>query len=94
MTDLATDLKKMLDATMFDRLEAYRVLPDGKVLERSDEDESAIEIFKVLLAAVDAIRIAGQGGRRTSCRRAAEVQRYVVARSGISRLRIFAIQRG
>jgi hypothetical protein len=30
MTDLATDLKKIFDASMFDRLEAYWVLPDGK----------------------------------------------------------------
>ena len=55
MTDLATDLKKMFDATMFDRLEAYWALPDGKSFERSDEHENAIEIFKVLLATVDAI---------------------------------------
>jgi hypothetical protein len=55
MSDLATDLKKIFDASMFDRLEAYWVLPDGKSFERTDEDESAIEIFKVLLATVDAI---------------------------------------
>jgi hypothetical protein len=30
MSDLATDLKKIFDAWMFDRLEAYWVLPDGK----------------------------------------------------------------
>jgi len=51
MTDLATDLEKNFDASMFDRLEAYWVLPDGKSFERSDEDE----IFKILLATVDAI---------------------------------------
>jgi len=45
----------MFDATMFDSLEAYTVLPDGRSFERSDEDESAIEIFKILLATVDAI---------------------------------------
>jgi hypothetical protein len=33
-------------------------------------------------------------GRKTSHRRAAEIQRCVVARSGISRLRIFASRRG
>jgi hypothetical protein len=55
MTDLASDLKKIFDASMFDRLEAYWVLPDGKSFERSDEDESAIEIFKILLATVDAM---------------------------------------
>jgi hypothetical protein len=55
MTDLASDLKKIFDASMFDRLEAYWVLPDGKSFERTDEDENAIEIFKVLLATVDAI---------------------------------------
>jgi hypothetical protein len=55
MTDLATDLKKLFDATMFDSLEAYTVLPDGKSFERSDEDESAIGIFKILLATVDAV---------------------------------------
>jgi hypothetical protein len=52
---MMTDLKKIFDAAMFDRLEAYWVLPDGKSFERSDEDESAIEIFKILLATVDAI---------------------------------------
>jgi hypothetical protein len=55
MSDLASHLKKIFDASMFDRLEAYWVLPDGKSFERTDEDESAIEIFKVLLATVDAI---------------------------------------
>jgi hypothetical protein len=55
MTDFATDLKKMFDASMFDRLEAYEVLPDGKSFERSDEDESAIGTFEILLATVDAM---------------------------------------
>jgi hypothetical protein len=55
MTDFATDLKKMFNATMFDRLEAYWVLPDGKSFDRSDEDTRAIGIFEVLLATVDAI---------------------------------------
>jgi hypothetical protein len=55
MTDFATDLKTNFDAMMFDRLEAYWVLPDGKSFERSDEDENAIGLFEVLLASVDAI---------------------------------------
>ena len=55
MTDFATDLRNMFDASMFDRLEAYEVLPDGRSFGRSDEDESAISIFEVLLATVDAI---------------------------------------
>jgi hypothetical protein len=55
MSHFATDLKKMFNATMFDRLEAYWVLPNGKSFERTDEDESAIGIFEVLPATVDAI---------------------------------------
>lgn len=55
MTDFATDLKTMFNATMFDRLEAYWVLPDGKSFDRSDEDERAIGIFEILLATVDAV---------------------------------------
>jgi hypothetical protein len=55
MTDFATDLKTSFDAMMFDRLEAYWGLPDGKSFERSDDDENAIGLFKVLLASVDAI---------------------------------------
>jgi hypothetical protein len=50
----ATDQKKMFDATMFERLEAYEVPPEGRSLERADEDERAIEIFAILLATVDA----------------------------------------
>lgn len=55
MSDLAANLKKQFNATMFDRLVAYWVLPDGKSFDRSDEDESAIKIFETLLATVDAI---------------------------------------
>jgi hypothetical protein len=55
MNDFVTDLKKTFDATMFDRLESYWVLPDGKSFERSDEDENAIEIFEILVATVDVI---------------------------------------
>jgi hypothetical protein len=46
--------KKQFNATMFDRVEAYWVLPDGKSFVRSDEDQRAIEIFETLLATVDA----------------------------------------
>jgi hypothetical protein len=55
MTDFATDLKKMFNATMSDRLEAYWLLPDGKSCERSEADQIAIGIFEILLATVDAI---------------------------------------
>jgi hypothetical protein len=55
MTNFATDLKKSFDVVLLDRLEAYWVLPDGKTIERSDETESAIKIFEILLASIDAI---------------------------------------
>jgi hypothetical protein len=77
---------------MFDRLEAYWVLPDGKSFERSDEDENAIGLFEVLLASVDAIP-SSLTSRRTSRRRARKIQRCVVARSGIGSLWIFASER-
>jgi hypothetical protein len=38
VTGFVSHLKKMFDATMLDRLEAYEVLPDGRSFERSDED--------------------------------------------------------
>jgi hypothetical protein len=52
---IAIDLKKMFDATMFDRLGAYEVLRDRRSFERSDKDESAIGIFGTLPTTVDAI---------------------------------------
>jgi hypothetical protein len=55
MIDFVSHLKTIFDATMFNRLEAYEVLLDGRSFERSDEDESAIGVFEVLLATVDAI---------------------------------------
>jgi hypothetical protein len=79
MSDLATDLKKIFDASMFDRLEAYWVLPDGKSFERTDEDESAIEIFKVLLATVDAIPSSLTEAAEEL--RAAEPQRFEISLS-------------
>jgi hypothetical protein len=33
MTDFATDLKTSFDAMMFDRLEAYWVLPERKIFD-------------------------------------------------------------
>jgi len=74
MTDFASQLKEIFDSTMFDRLEAYEVLPDGRSSERSDEDESAIGIFEVLLATVDAIPSALI--KTAEERRAAEPQRF------------------
>jgi hypothetical protein len=55
MTDFASHLKRMFDSEMSDRLEAYWVLPDGKSIKYSDEDDRAIDIFKILLATLDAI---------------------------------------
>jgi hypothetical protein len=57
MPDFANDLKELFDIVMFDRLEAYWVLPDLKSIERSDEDENAIDIFEILLATVDVVPI-------------------------------------
>jgi hypothetical protein len=79
MTDLATDLKKIFDASMFDRLEAYWVLPDGKSFERTDEDENAIEIFEILLATVDAIPSSLIEAAEEL--RAAEAQRFEISLS-------------
>jgi hypothetical protein len=55
MTDIASDLKERFDWAMYHCLEAYTVLPDGKSIVRSDEDEQAIGVFKNLYDSVDAI---------------------------------------
>jgi hypothetical protein len=55
MANVATDLKQRFDWAMDVCLEAYEVLPDGRSIERSDQDELAIEIFKRLGNTIDAI---------------------------------------
>jgi hypothetical protein len=55
MIDLTSDLRKLFDSAMWNCLEAYEVLPDGKSFVRSDEDERAIGLFKSLYESVDAI---------------------------------------
>jgi hypothetical protein len=55
MTDLANDLRKRFDWAMYESLEAYVVLPDGKSYERSDIDERAIGLFENLFDSVDLI---------------------------------------
>jgi hypothetical protein len=55
MTDFITDLRERFDWAMYQCLEAYTVLPDGKSFERSDEDEYAIGAFERLLDSIDAI---------------------------------------
>jgi hypothetical protein len=55
MTDIATDLRAWFDWAMYLCLEAYTVLPDGKLYVRSDEDELAIGIFKNLRDSLAAI---------------------------------------
>jgi hypothetical protein len=55
MTDIASDLKERFDWAMYHCLETYTVLPDGKSIVRSDEDEQAIGVFKSLYDSVDAI---------------------------------------
>lgn len=55
MIDLTSDLRKLFDSAMWNCLEAYEVLPDGKSFVRSDEDERAISMFENLCATVDAI---------------------------------------
>jgi hypothetical protein len=53
MTDFAVDLKKSFDAGAYFSLEAYEVLPDGKSVVRSDEDERLISVFEALRDSVD-----------------------------------------
>jgi hypothetical protein len=55
MNDVASDLKERFDFAMYLNLEAYEVLPDGKSIVRSDDAESAIDIFKNLRDSVDSI---------------------------------------
>jgi hypothetical protein len=55
VTDFASHLKEMFESTRSDRLEIYWVLPDGKSIKYSDEDDRAIDILKILLATLDAI---------------------------------------
>jgi hypothetical protein len=55
MTDFASYLKTMFESTRSDRLDAYWVLPDGKSVKYSDEDDRAIDILKILLATLDAV---------------------------------------
>jgi hypothetical protein len=55
MSDFADHLKEKFDLAMLHRLDAYRVLPDEKSIEYSAEDNTAIDIFEILLATVDAI---------------------------------------
>jgi hypothetical protein len=56
MTDIATDLRDSFESAIIWFYERYEVLPDGQsVTDLSDEDSKAVELFKGLLATVDAI---------------------------------------
>jgi hypothetical protein len=55
MIDLRSDLRKLFDSAMWNCLEAYEVLPDGRSFVRSDEDERAIGLFENLRDSVDAM---------------------------------------
>ena len=55
MTDFSTDLKERFDFAAHVRLEAYKVLPDGKTIERSLEDECFIDVFEELRDSVDVV---------------------------------------
>ena len=55
VTDIVADLDKRFEWALYNSLEAYEVLPDGRSIIRSDEDERAIDIFYGLRDTVQAI---------------------------------------
>jgi hypothetical protein len=55
MFDVAGDLRERFNSAMLWHLEGYEVLPDGRTITRSDEDERAIGLFEKLTGTVDEI---------------------------------------
>jgi hypothetical protein len=55
MSEFATELKERFEAGAYFCLEAYEVLPDGKSIVRSDDDERLIGVFETLRDSVDLI---------------------------------------